>query len=223
MLNGTSNVWLLDVSLFRIPIVGRLCNQILGLMYDVVVRLFRLLTWFFLKRREKVVLVHFLIVNDKLHATDKSIFSSLVAEANQMLSHGSDIQLDFGEVVYASNSRSGAAKPFCNFKGWLHDLWRAGAYYDQQMKTMRKGFRKRSLCVVVVEDFGDGFTGCGLGPFTDYLQITWNHRKCLAHEVMHKLGLLHVKDKRNLMHPKCNGNELSSFQSWFASQSSFVN
>ncbi len=104
MLNGTSNVWLLDVSLFRIPIVGRLCNQILGLLYDVVVRFFRLLTWF-LKRKEKVVvLVHFLIVNYKLHATDKSIFSSLVAEANQMLSHGSDIQLDFGEVICVKQS-----------------------------------------------------------------------------------------------------------------------
>lgn len=222
MLIGTSNVWLLDVNFFSIPIVGRLCNQFLGLMYDVFVRFYRLLTWF-IKRKKKVVVVHFLIVNNKLQQTDKSIFSSLIAEANHTLSHGSVIQLELGELVFASNIRSSAEKPFCNFKGWLHDLWRTGSYYDAQMYTMRKGFQKRSLCAVVVEDFGDGFTGCGLGPFTDYLQITWNHRKCLPHEVMHKLGLLHVKDKQNLMHPMCNGNKLSAFQSWFASQSSFVN
>lgn len=220
MSNGTLNVWPLEVSFFNIPIIGRLCNQILGLLYDVLVRFFRLL--FPLGKRDANVIVHFLVLHNVNESASLTKITEIVKSANTLLLP-SNIQLQLGEVVYDSQAPDYAKKPSCNLFGWLHDLWRTGGYYDRKIGFKRTTFFSRSLCVVVVESFNDKFTGCGLGPFTDYLQITVRHHHCLAHEVLHKLGLMHVGDRQNIMHPACNGRALTARQSWFARLSSFLN
>lgn len=218
--NGTLNAWHLEVSFFNIPIVGRFCNQILGLLFDVLVRFIRLL--FPLGKRDANVIVHFLVLHSDKEVASPSKIADMVRTANALLLP-SKIKLQLGEVLHDSHAPSCAQKPSCNLRGWLHDLWRTGSYYDAKIGPLRTSFFSRSLCVVVVESFNDKFTGCGLGPFTDYLQITAKHQHCLAHEVLHKLGLMHVRDRQNIMHPACNGRVLTARQSWFARLSSFVN
>ncbi|MFM1932624.1 MAG: hypothetical protein RL226_1927 [Bacteroidota bacterium] len=201
-------------SFFNLPYIGRFFNQLIGLLYDGVSRLKN-----YFNQGHGYIHVDILVLSQRYSAIEIERF---ITQTSNELQEVMDVQVVKGTLTIDHSAPFRARRPSCNLKGWWADLGKTGVYYDRKAAPYRKSWRQRRLLLVVVDDFADGFTGCALGPFTDYLHVTTLNSTLLRHELMHKCGLMHRKQQTNLMHPKCQGTDLTKFQRHMARSSSFI-
>ena len=109
--------------------------------------------------------------------------------------------------------------PSCGSGAMRDDMGRAGMYYENTMnqQCFDSAFQRFTgyaapIIVYVVREVKGGDIGCSLGPFTDYVTIEGQKPQCIAHEVAHACGLLHVEDRENLAAHICGGRKLEWWQ-----------
>lgn len=110
----------------------------------------------------------------------------------------------------------------CDARAWLEDIGEAGSYFRPRLATHAIGTLTgyaSPLTAFIVRSV-DCKSGCSLGPIADYVTVGLNglernedgRPRTLAHEIGHACGLWHMKDKENLMCPRCTGTRMRWWQ-----------
>lgn len=109
--------------------------------------------------------------------------------------------------------------PSCGGSALKDDIGTAGTYYENtiNIQCFDSAFQRligyaAPVIVFIVQEVKGGDIGCSLGPFTDYVTIEGGKPQCIAHEVAHACGLLHVNDRDNLAAHICGGKKLETWQ-----------
>lgn len=109
--------------------------------------------------------------------------------------------------------------PSCGSSAFKEDMGKTGMYFEQtaNKECFESAFQRFTgyaapVIVYIVKAVQGGDIGCSLGPFTDYVTIEGRKPQCVAHEVAHACGLLHVKERDNLAAHICGGRKLEWWQ-----------
>jgi hypothetical protein len=202
-------------------------TQIINVIKEVINRLIGALDFaaYFLgfqpfkKLRLRVVVLR----DEDGHAlADRARIGEAVTEAGRVFEQGARVRIVPAEPLVIT--LEGAAphevlNVHCDGGGaWQEDLGAAGAYFRRasarSVAGMLIGYGSPVTVFIVQAISGKG--GCSLGPLTDYVTQeagTVRRNRLMAHEVAHACGLLHSKDKPNLMYPRSPGESMTKWQS----------
>jgi hypothetical protein len=190
-------------------------NRVLG-AFDFVLSLLGMLP-------VKKLRVRFVILRDErgLPVWDESLAHIAYEETMRILGRAARVELvPIGwRVVTAPHGAPRAALDVhCTDGAWSDDIGEAGAFYRSIMAKTPLGTvlgYGAPVTVFIVRSISDK-NGCSLGLLTDYVTVEAGAikptRGLIAHEIAHACGLLHSKDKDNLMYPSGPGTTISRFQ-----------
>ncbi len=153
-----------------------------------------------------------IVKEDKLRETIKDTMETYLEAANVRVIVDKIVMMDVPAPLANLN-------PACGSGAMGDDIGLAGMYFENTMNRhcFDSTFQRiigyaAPVVVYVVREVKGGDIGCSLGPFTDYVTIEGRKPQCIAHEIAHACGLLHVEDRENLAAHICGGRKLEWWQ-----------
>jgi hypothetical protein len=218
-----------------IPIVGRLIDEILNVIAEIVWRIVGILDAILTLigiRLLKKIRVCIIILRDEagIPVTTAADLQPAVNQADTILRDEANVELIVeGIHTVDNNSPTNALDVGCNVDAWGEDLLVPGSYFQLTAAWhCTKGAIGRVLgyanpiVVFCVRQIPGTTAGCALGPLTDYLTIEGRNPICLAHEMGHKVGLWHCCPGTNLANGNCGGTQLDWWQIVIVRNSRYV-
>jgi hypothetical protein len=211
--------------LFSIPYLGRITALVWRGVIDIFWRLISLpdviLGMFGLYPQKKLrIAVISLIGDDKEQIVKEDKLKETIQDTIETYLEAANVRVIVDKVkMMESPAPPGSLNPGCGSGALLDDIGTAGMYYEHTInkECFDSAFQRYSgyaapIIVYVVKEVKGGDIGCSLGPFTDYVTIEGRKPQCIAHEVAHACGLLHVNDGENLAAHICGGRKLAWWQ-----------
>jgi hypothetical protein len=221
--------------ILSIPIIGRLIDEILNLVQEIVWRVVGLIDAIAgavgfrpLKKLRYCIII--LKDENGVDVSDQATLQPFIDEARRVFRDEANIHL----ILDGIHSVDGPSPTYaldvgCNAAAWGEDLTLAGSYFNLTAAwhcplgdTSRITGLRQQLVVFCVRQIPGSTAGCALGPLDDYLTIEGASPLCLAHEMGHKVGLWHCCDSTNLANGTCGGTQLDWWQIVIARDSKFV-
>jgi hypothetical protein len=211
---------------FCIPVIGRLGKWGWNIVATLAHAPFGLIEWAFLamgKKPEKKLKLAVV-----LYTKEDGLPYADTSKVIEQLEHTAKLYKDKANIKVSSAKATASEAPSedwitiheyppsekvlkvgCNKYAFGQDLWVTGTMYQftALTKLFHTNFRRiigygSPVVVYIVEDIHE-FSGCSIGPLSDYVTIDSKGLVSIAHEVGHACTLFHENnDEDNLMHPK---------------------
>jgi hypothetical protein len=208
-LNYAANLVLL---VFRIPLLGRLLGQGVRLLQEALCQLLNVVDLLLSAagiRLKKTLRLHLVVLRaDGIPVVPADALRSQIETVQRVLA-AAGIELDVRIHFDHCDSPPAVLDVGCNARAYWEDLWTPGRFFERaaQRYAFHTAFRRligigSPLFAFVVRSMAGCFIGCSLGAAADYVTLASNavdDPRLLAHEIGHALGLLHRRDRDNLL------------------------
>ena len=226
-------VGLLVEAILSIPIVGRLINELLNVVTEVV---WRIVGWFDavlgaigITPLKKLRICIIILGDEHGPVSDVATLTPAIDEATRIFRDAANVHLIVEDIHVVYDTPAYALDVDCNGAALGEDLGLPGSYFQQtSLLQCPLGSISRivgygaQITVFCVRSIPGGTDGCALGPVTGYLTIEGRNPHCLAHELGHKCGLVHCCSRSNLANGICGGTDLSWLQRAWVRNSKYV-
>ena len=225
---------MLILLVFRVPLVGRFAAQCVHLVQEALSQLLNVGDLFLRAAgyritkglRLRLVVLRAdgvpIVAQDALHRQIETARQTFLAAG---------IVLDVGIQVDDRDAPPAVLDVGCNARAYWEDLWTTGRYFEAaaQRHAFHMAFVQllgfgAPLFAFVVRSMAGCSIGCSLGAAADYVTLeakavralpfeALDDPTLLAHEIGHALGLLHRRDRDNLLSPHSGrGISLTAWQ-----------
>jgi hypothetical protein len=220
--------------ILAIPFVGRLIDQLLNVITEIVWRAVGLVDaiagalGFTPLKKLRMCIV---ILSDERGSpvSDVATLTPHIDEAKRIFRDAANVLLIVEDIHVVGASPGYVLDVDCNIGAWGEDLGLPGSWFQwTSINQCPTGAVSRvvgygnQVVVFCVRSIPGNTAGCALGPLTDYLTIEGRNPLCLAHELAHKCGLWHCCSGANLANGTCGGTQLDWFQRTIVRNSKFV-
>jgi hypothetical protein len=218
-----------------IPVVGRLIDEIINVLSEVVLRLAALpdvlLGLIGIEPVKKLRLCVIILKDEEGKPTSsmKLLRPALDEAARIFREEANVIIVEEGIHEVDGPSPKEALDVGCGLDAWGQDLWLTGSYFEATAAwhcalgaVGRTSGVGNPVVVFCVRSVTGNTGGCSLGPAADYVTIEGPAPLCLAHEVGHAAGLWHCCASTNLANAVCGGQQLKKWQRLIVRNSKYV-
>ncbi len=211
--------------LFRVPLLGRLLGQGGRLLQEAFSHLLNVADLFLRAagiRLQKTLRLHLIVLRDRGVPVVLEDALQPQIETVQLALAAAGIVLKARIHFDNRDAPPTVLDVGCNARAYWEDLWTPGRFFETAAQRhaadtalLRLLGVGSPLFAFVVRSMAGCFIGCSLGAAADYVTLVGkalDDPRLLAHEIGHALGLLHRRDRENLMCPFLGGTALTAWQ-----------